>query len=58
MSRDAKNKAMTAEEPACAVCGVQGGHAPGCWVGNAATAPETTEEPTTEAPAEDKTEDE
>jgi len=52
MSRDAKNKAMTAEEPACAVCGVEGGHAPGCWVGQTATAP--AEEPTTEAPAEDK----
>jgi hypothetical protein len=54
MSRDAKNKALTAEEPACAVCGVEGGHAPGCWVGNAAPAEAPAEEPTTEAPAEDK----
>ena len=59
MSRDAKNKALKAEEPTCAVCGVQGGHAPGCWVGQGGTAPEAepVEEPKDEAKAEDKDEE-
>jgi hypothetical protein len=57
MSRDAKNKALSAEEPACAVCGVEGGHAPGCWVGQSGTAPAAEEPTETTAPAEDKDEE-
>lgn len=49
----AQDKAVKApKEPACAVCGVEGGHAPGCWVGQAAIAPPAAEKKA--APADDE----
>ena len=60
MARDAKNKAMTAETSPCAVCGVSGGHASGCWVPSVAAAPAPeapAEEPKVEAPDEDQDEE-
>ena len=58
MSRSAQNKAMSAEEPTCAVCGVQGGHAPGCWVGQSGVTEAPVEEPKDEPTAEEKKDEE